>query len=194
MNNGGGGDIANYGQVPSSTHIWIANNQIKWTWGSDREVTTFDGGGSGYTGTHRSSEYDRPGSLPIITLSMPILDASLRVNGWALFVLDGPGSGQYRRVVQALSRTELVLDTLFVGLVPGESLLQLVPMRGQVIMYHNYIADTGVLQFCEYGVSVFARAAHISNKSEDAKSRLMLFYNCRCRWASDGKHRGEPHA
>ena len=154
---------ANYGEVPSSSHIFIADNSIHWTWGSDREVTTFDGGGSGYTGTHESQDFGTASAMPTITLSMPTLASN--VAGWVVFVLDGPGAGQYRRVVQALSRTELVLDTLFVGIDPHVSLLQIVPMRGQVIMFRNHIADTGVLQF--YGQAMESIVAQHTHERTD---------------------------
>jgi hypothetical protein len=166
-NNGGGGDIANYGEVPSSTHLWIADNSIHWTWGSDREVTTFDGGGSGYTGYHESQHYGTAADRrPAIVLSMPTLSTDANIYpGWAIFVLDGPGAGQYRRIVQAHSRTELVLDSLFVGVVPDASLFQIVPMRGQVIMFRNNIADTGVLQF--YGQAMESIVAQHRHERTD---------------------------
>ena len=166
-NNGGGGDIANYGEVPSSSHLWIAENSIRWTWGSDREVTTFDGGGSGYTGYHDAQHYGTSADhRPTIVLSTPTLDKDPSIYpGWALFVLDGPGAGQYRRIVQARSCTELVLDSQFVGVVPHASLLQMAPMRGQVIMFKNYIADTGVLQF--YGQAMESIVAQHTHERTD---------------------------
>lgn len=83
----------------------------------------------------------------------------------AIFVLDGPGAGQYRRIVQAHSRTELVLDSQFIGVVPHASLLQMVPMRGQVIMFRNFIADTGVLQF--YGQAMESIVAEHRHERTD---------------------------
>eukprot|EP01052_Picozoa_sp_SAG31_P000668 SAG31_NODE_19_length_35031_cov_42.510707_19_plen_128_part_00 len=122
-------------------------------------MTTFDGGGSGYTGYHDAQSYmygaDRK---PTIILSMPTLSSNANIYlGWAIFVLDGPGAGQYRRIVQAYSRTELVLDSLFVGVVAHVSLLQIVPMRGQVIMFRNRISDTGVL----HAVMFYGDRAHL---------------------------------
>ena len=156
------------GEVPSTTHLFIANNHIHFTWGSDREVTTFDGGGSGYTGGLREQRMlpASEGGGALLTLATPTLTNSLV--GYAIWVLDGAGAGQYRRVLRANYQqqpTQIIVDRAFVGLDPATSLLQAAPMRGQVIMYRNHIEDTGVLQF--YGQAMESIVAeHVHERTD----------------------------
>ena len=110
-------------------------------------MTTFDGGGSGYTGGLREQRMlpASEGGGALLTLATPTLTNSLV--GYAIWVLDGAGAGQYRRVLRANYQQQpeqIVVDRAFVGLDPATSLLQAAPMRGQVIMYRNHIEDTGL--------------------------------------------------
>ena len=110
-NRGGGGDISSYGSPPSTSNLWIANNEIRFTWGSDREVTTFDGaGGDGlYTGYIAAVEGND------LVLSAPAQEGGAA--GWAVNVLDGDSAGQYGRVVSiSADRRRLTMDRQFRGI------------------------------------------------------------------------------
>jgi hypothetical protein len=110
-NRGGGGDISSYGSPPSTSNLWIANNEIRFTWGSDREVTTFDGaGGDGmYTGYVAAVEGNE------LVLSTPAQEGGMA--GWVVNVLDGDGAGQYGRVVSISSdRRRLTMDRQLRGI------------------------------------------------------------------------------
>ena len=109
------------------------------------------------------------GGGALLTLATPTLTNSLV--GYAIWVLDGAGAGQYRRVLRANYQqqpTQVVVDRAFVGLDPATSLLQAAPMRGQVIMYRNHIEDTGVLQFYGQAMeSIVAEHVHERTDGED---------------------------
>lgn len=91
---GGGSDIDNYGGVPSTSNIWHANNTQRFTWGSDREAMTLDGGETGATRTgYVTSARDIAVTLQVYGIE------SGAFAGWCINVIDGSGAGQWARIV-----------------------------------------------------------------------------------------------
>ena len=75
-------------------------------------------------------------------------------------VLDGPGAGQYRKIIDwskgsnATNQT-ITLDKPFVTPVDGSSTIQLGTCHMMILMHDNYYADGGAVQMIGDGEGLF---------------------------------------
>ena len=150
---GGGG--YNFAQ-----HLYHGNNRIRNIHGNDREVMTFDGEDNVYYGT--ATEWNE---THVITPNCPgrpdsrFPDALFSVAGSQLMIVDGPGTGQYRRVITGDMPTSgqcfFAIDKPFDGLnnVPlGNITFVVAAFTGRNIFDRNTFEDGGPFQFYNSGV------------------------------------------
>lgn len=148
-------------------HIYHADNVIRFTWGGDREVMTYDDAGGSYYGP--LSALGAGGDPTTVTLAHDAWPASdWEMGGWAggqMLVINGTGAHQIRRIVTpgvnitpcATNRT-WVLDAPFAipptttaeGIPP--SFVQIMPFRGRNIFFRDQYIETGPLQVYGHGV------------------------------------------
>ncbi len=141
-----GGGLNFFGGTPYSQHVYYAHNTLTDMYGWDREAMTSDGGGGAYYGKVASA------SGTTVTLAEDIKgNGSDWVNG-GFFILDGRGSGQYRRVVSAKGR-EIVVDRPWQVSPDATSTVTCCAYQGQCLFVGNDFTDAGIaLQF--YGNAI----------------------------------------
>jgi hypothetical protein len=146
-------------------HIYHADNLIRFTWGGDREVMTYDDAGGAYYGPLASVEPGENGTS-VVTLAGDAWPASdWEMGGWfgaQIYVINGTGQTQIRRVVQPgvgvepspTNRTWVIASPFEVtpDLGASGSWVEIMPFRGRNIFFRNYNGDTGPFQFYGHGV------------------------------------------
>jgi len=142
MSTGGGLDCL-YG-CPYSQNVYYAHNELRLLHGWDREAMTSDAGGECYFGKVESV------SGAAMTLAG---EPRWRPNaaGAGVFVLDGRGAGQWRRLVRFDGR-RVELDRPWLVPPDAQSDVCITMFQGHYILYGNNFTDTGAVQF--YGTSV----------------------------------------
>ena len=74
---------------------------MKFVWGADREIITFDDAGGSYYGPITKNS---DGTLAIETLFDTKLASADSIDGWnggSMMILNGTGEGQYARIIKA---------------------------------------------------------------------------------------------
>ena len=155
-----GGQSFGTGPWGGFTHNYLSKgNRIQYTWSNDREVLTFDDAGGSYFGP-----VARVDGETITTEYDCKAPESMEWGGWAggsVVVLNGTGTGQWRRIVvpgptgpdlpQPNNRT-WVLDRPFdIPPSPGD-FIEIMPFRGTAVWERNRFVDCGPFQF--YGHAI----------------------------------------
>lgn len=144
MSTGGGLnclDGSNYSQ-----NVFFARNQMGLTHGWDREIMTTDAGGEAYRG-----------SVTADGTRLQLADDPLPRwknrdwNGAGVFILSGPGAGQWRRAVRAKGRT-VDVDRPWIVSPTADSHVSISMFQGRYLVCDNTFADCGAVQF--YGTSI----------------------------------------
>jgi putative cofactor-binding repeat protein len=146
-----------------SQHVYYARNTLSTMFGWDREAMTSDAGGGAYFGKVASAQGT------VVTLAG---DPNLQGRDWAgagLYILDGKGMGQYRRVVSAAGR-DVTVDAAWQVPPDATSTVTFCNYQGRCLFIGNDFTDAGVaLQF--YGNAI----EHIA--SGNRSTRTAGFHN-----------------
>lgn len=141
-------------------HVLHADNTVRFTWGGDREVMTYDDAGGAYYGALAAVD---GATLTLAADAWPASDWEM--GGWfggQVYVINGTGATQFRRIVvpgvnttASPSNRTWVLDTPFAvtpATGPSGSWVQIMPFRGRNIFHRDLNVDVGPHQF--YGHSM----------------------------------------
>jgi hypothetical protein len=177
----GGGINCLYG-VPFSQNVYYAGNDLSLMHGWDREAMTSDAGGGPYAGTIASAD----GRM--ITLAG---DPDWRKRSWAgaaVFVLDGKGMGQYRRIVKHDGRV-IELDEPWTIVPDATSIISVTMLQRNYMFVDNSFADASVaMQY--YGISIgHIAAGNRSSRTAGFKSMALNYHGIQpswyCQWLSN---------
>ena len=127
----------------SGQNIYIAENTIENCMNNNREVFTTDGGAGGYNGTivkSGSCTYTLPGAD---------YEEDERKGTYALFLLDGKGAGQFRRIVSN-TKDAITLESEFYVEPDENTFAAVVELRDTMYFVDNYVYNGGDFQF--YGM------------------------------------------
>jgi len=143
-----GGGIANY-STSYSQNIYFAHNRMSLTHGWDREIMTTDAGDGAFFGKIKSVDGAK------MTLEKApdkfTAKAGRDWRGAAVFILDGKGAGQYRRLVK-YHGDRIEVDRPWQVDPDANSLLSITMFHGRYLLVGNEFTDTGSMQF--YGTSI----------------------------------------
>lgn len=155
-------EYAGGGQTGTQNFIVLRNNSIHDVYGRDREAITTDGGSTAYLGV-LSAVTGRNLTLaadPVFVMD-PTQGMSLVHSDWtgtAVYIMRGPGAGQWRRVTSNEGRRWQVETPFTVPPDPYLSVINIASLRSYHIWEENTITDAGVIQvFASLVNSVIAR-------------------------------------
>lgn len=165
--NAGGQSVGTGPMGGVAQHIYHADNVIRFTWGGDREVMTYDDAGGAYYGPLESV------NGTTVTLARDAWPASdWEMGGWGggqIVVINGTGANQIARIVvpgvnvtPALSNRTWVVDSLFVAapaVGEGGSWVQVLPFRGRNIFHRDSNIEVCVCARTRCALHVRAPAA-----------------------------------
>jgi hypothetical protein len=135
-----GGGLNCLGERPYSQHVYYARNTLSNMFGWDREAMTSDAGRGLYYGKVASAS----GTTVTVAGDLANPDAW---KGGGLYILDGRGSGQYRRIVSALGH-DIVVDSPWRVPPDATSMISACAYQGQCLFVGNDFTDAGIaLQF-----------------------------------------------
>jgi hypothetical protein len=129
--------------IDESYDLYEARNVIPFNYINDREVMTFDGGSGGY--------YGKVGAIngQLITLAKNGQTFQWRADKWiggGVFIIDGKGTGQYRRIVkQTLDQVQV--DEPFLVPPDTSSVISITTIRDRLYFVNNTVSDGGAFQF-----------------------------------------------
>ncbi|WP_343670922.1 glycosyl hydrolase family 28-related protein [Chitinophaga sp.] len=129
--------------IDESYDLYEARNSTPFNYINDREVMTLDGGSGGYFGkvggaTGNSIMLRKDGNTFQWTANKWI--------GGGLFIIDGKGSGQFRRIVKhTIDRIEL--DEPFLVQPDTSSVISITTIRDHLFFVNNTATDAGAYQF-----------------------------------------------
>ena len=157
-------EYAGGGQTGVNSFITIRGNTIHENFGRDREAITSDGGFTSYLGTVNAVD-DSGLQLTLTADPVYVLDPNSGMEmvhedcvGIAVYVMHGPGMGQWRRVTANVGRHWAIEAPFDVPLVAGLSVLNIASLRAFHVWEENTIADAGAIQvFGSLVDSVIAR-------------------------------------
>ncbi len=128
-----------------SQNVYFAHNRLSLMHGWDREAMTSDAGGGAYFGKIASCDGTR-----LVLAEEP----NWGRRSWAgagVFLLDGRGAGQYRRIVRC-EGNNVEIDRPWQVEPDEDSLLTITMFQGHYVLVDNEFSDTGAVQF--YGISI----------------------------------------
>jgi len=120
-----------------SQNVFFANNKLSLMHGWDREAMTSDAGGGAYCGGLASA-------IPTsVTLAEEPKWGGRDWRGAGVFILDGKGMGQYRRIVRTEGR-RVDLDAPWTILPDGTSTVSLTMLQRNYFFMGNTFEDAGI--------------------------------------------------
>jgi hypothetical protein len=129
-----------------SQHVYYAHNTLSTMFGWDREAMTSDAGGGAYFGKVARAQGQ------VVTLAE---EPNLQGRDWrgaGLYILDGKGAGQYRRVVSAAGQ-DVTVESEWQVPPDATSTVTFCAYQGRCLFIDNDFTDAGVaLQF--YGNAI----------------------------------------
>lgn len=128
-----------------SQNIYYARNQLRLMHGWDREAMTSDAGGEAYFGKLQTVQGAK------LTLAAEPKHPGREWIGAGVFVLNGKGAGQYRRVKSHQGKT-VELDQPWTVEPDANSDLCITMFQGHYLIVDNQFTDSGAMQF--YGTSI----------------------------------------
>lgn len=134
-----------------SWDLYFANNRIRTIFGSDREGTSSDGGGGNHTGHIVSAD-----GIKLVLSDGPQLVTDIWYKeakpGMGVYILDGRGAGQWRRVISQEGRT-VTIDRPWLVAPDKTSIVSISTFQGNYIMVGNDYSDsTCAIQM--FGISI----------------------------------------
>ncbi len=129
----------------SSENVYYAGNRLRLMHGWDREAMTSDAGGDAYIGKVKAVDGK------VMTLAEEGKWSRRSWQGAAVFLLDGKGAGQYRRVVRGEGA---IVEVDRPWQVPPDATTDvgITMFQGHYLVLDNDFTDTGAMQF--YGTAV----------------------------------------
>lgn len=154
-----GSNYAQYSHDNGNPHVqnvYHNNNSMSMVWGNDREMMTLDGGGGVYYGHVKPSTR---GATSIVLLK----SAQAAQPGGALVVLNGTGTGQYRRIVGSTSsNTVWELESPFDVSLDASSIVTIIPWVGHLMWTNNHYSDGGAIQLYATGLEIVLADSHFA--------------------------------
>ena len=163
-----GGGINCLDGSPYSQNVYYARNKLRTLYGWDCEAMTSDAGGEAFAGAP-----DRVEGKTLILPKAPKWEKR-DWRGAAVFILDGKGAGQYRRVTGWKGR-RVVVDRPWDIEPDAGSFMSITMVQEHYLILDNELVDTGALQF--YGTSVDCIVAGNSATRTQGIRGLGLWYN-----------------
>ncbi|MCK9618775.1 MAG: hypothetical protein M0R21_13185 [Lentimicrobiaceae bacterium] len=134
----------------SAEYLLLKRNRFANAYGLDQEFFTFDATGGAYMGKIANTD-----GKNLTLASDPVFKRySKEANDWrntVVCILDGKGSGQYRRVVSHSGRM-WEMDQPWLVDPDTSSIISIIPFRGHALIVNNTFEDGGAVQF--YGTSI----------------------------------------
>ncbi|HEU4554991.1 MAG TPA: glycosyl hydrolase family 28-related protein [Chitinophaga sp.] len=136
-------DGYSYGATIDESHnLYEARNTIPFDYTNDREVMTLDGGGGAYAG--------HIGNVNGTTLTLPAGADTYqwtpnKWNGGGVFIIDGRGAGQFRRIVSHTTNA-ITLDQPFLVPPDATSIISITTIRKNLVFVNNEVSDGGAYQ------------------------------------------------
>ncbi len=158
--------------IDESHDLYEARNTIPFDYTNDREVMTLDGGGGAYAGP--------VGSVNGATLTLPAGASTYQwtANKWAgggVFIIQGKGAGQYRRIVTH-TLDNIQLDQPFTVDPDASSVISITTIRKHLFFVNNEVTDGGAYQL--YGSAQNCVIAGLKmRRSNGIISRGSLLYH-----------------
>ena len=129
--------------IDESYNMYEARNVIPYNYTNDREAMTLDGGSGGYAGPIAAATGDKI-----------ILPAKAEKFQWVpdkwigggLYIVEGKGAGQYRRIVKHGIDT-ITLDQPFLVAPDASSVISITTIRKNLFYVNNEVTDGGAYQF-----------------------------------------------
>ncbi|RKR79924.1 pectate lyase-like protein [Mucilaginibacter gracilis] len=159
--------------VDESHDFYEARNTIPYNYTNDREAMTFDGGSGGYAGGIVSAN-----GTTVILPSDATNKFQWVNNKWiggGLFIIEGKGAGQFRRIVKHGQDT-IQVDHPWVVTPDATSILSVTTVRHNFAFVNNSVTDAGAYQF--YGSTVNAVISGLKmNRCNGIVGRGSLLYH-----------------
>ncbi|OGV66554.1 MAG: hypothetical protein A3K19_23865 [Lentisphaerae bacterium RIFOXYB12_FULL_65_16] len=133
----GGSGGSGYGNLQ---HMYVGHNTYRMEHGGDREAITSDGGGGAYQGREVTADAQ--------SITVPAKPGKV---GSGVYILDGKGQGQWRRIVE-VDGNRLVVDRPWDVIPDASSAVSLTHLMQRWLIVGNDLADVGAVQ--SYGVFV----------------------------------------
>jgi hypothetical protein len=128
-----------------SQNVYFAHNRLSMMHGWDREAMTSDAGGDAYLGKVRATQ-----GTTLTLASEPKWEQRSWI-GAGVFILDGRGAGQHRRIARHAGTT-VELDRPWAAEPDATSELCITMYQGRYLLVDNEFVDTGAMQF--FGTSI----------------------------------------
>jgi hypothetical protein len=128
--------------IDESNNLYEARNVIPFNYVNDRELMTFDGGSGAYAGPVAAVKGNT------ITLPSGAVTNQWTPNKWiggGVFILEGKGAGQYRRIVSH-TLSDIQLDQPFLVDPDAMSVISITTIRKNLFFIDNDVADGGAYQ------------------------------------------------
>jgi hypothetical protein len=146
-----GGSLNTFYNSYGCRNLYFARNRIRTVFGCDREGTSSDGGGGCHTGHIVSAD-----GVKLVLADEPPMVADIWYKeakpGMGVYILDGRGAGQWRRVVRQEGRT-VEIDRPWRVAPDGSSIVSISTFQGNYILVGNEYSDStcGIQMF---GISI----------------------------------------
>jgi hypothetical protein len=129
--------------IDESYNLYEARNVIPFNYTNDREAMTFDGGSGGYFGPIGSA------ANALIILPKNAQTYQWVANKWiggGLFIIEGKGAGQYRRILSH-GLDSILLDQPFLVNPDSSSVISITTIRKNMFFVNNEVTEAGAYQF-----------------------------------------------
>ena len=150
-----------------SQNVFYSANTISQMNGWDRESMTSDAGGGAYAGNITACD-----GVHVSLAGTPKWDSDW--TGAGVFVLNGHGAGQVRRVAK-YNGTELTLDQPFDEPLDATSELTITQYQGHYMLVGNHFTDSGSVQFYGTGIENIV-AANVGVRMQGFQAMGLNYY------------------
>ena len=141
---GGGANIALHLGGTISKHIYYANNKTSHLYRGDHECLTFDGHGGAYFGKVKNvkgTTFTLVGKPQTLEGKGTMAD----LNGTAIYIVDGPGAGQYRFLEDYDNKNNITIDRPWDVAPDDSSIIEIGGFNGRHLIINNEGEDVGTL-------------------------------------------------
>lgn len=129
--------------IDESHDLYEARNVIPFNYVNDRECMTLDGGSGAYAG-HIGNIWEKVLTLPVGAKTNRFMPE--RWKGGGVFIVEGRGTGQYRRIVHHTADM-IELDQPFLVDPDSTSVISITTVRKNLFFVDNDVTDAGAYQF-----------------------------------------------
>ena len=126
--------------IVESRDLYEARNIIPFDYTNDREVMTLDGGGGAYAGPVAGANGNTI-NLPGGSIQAP----ANKWNGGGVFIIEGRGAGQFRRIT-GHTADAVQLDQPFLVAPDASSVISITTVRQNLYFVNNEVTDGGAYQ------------------------------------------------